>query len=337
MKILKRISKIREISSVIFLVIIFLIVGMINPMFLQTKNILLILNGSIVFLLLAMGIAFVIINGEIDVSIGATLGLSAAISSTILREGGSWQMVIISALAVGIVVGLLNGVGITVFKVPSIIMTLGTNGVVRGAIYVYTGGKWVENIPFDFKALSQATMKSGLSYFFFSAVIIMAILHILLTRTNRGSYFAAVGDNVSGANLIGIPVTKYKVISFIICGSFAAIAGLVYVSRVGFVTPTAGNGYEMKAIAACVLGGISLTGGVGTVIGACIGAIIMSSISRVLVFLRFSSDYDNTITGILLIIIVVVDSLIQKHMAEKARRERLTARILLEEGGGNNE
>lgn len=127
MKILKRISKIREISSVIFLVIIFLIVGMINPMFLQTKNILLILNGSIVFLLLAMGIAFVIINGEIDVSIGATLGLSAAISSTILREGGSWQMVIISALAVGIVVGLLNGVGITVFKVPSIIMTLGTN------------------------------------------------------------------------------------------------------------------------------------------------------------------------------------------------------------------
>ena len=127
MKILKRISKIREISSVIFLVIIFLIVGMINPMFLQTKNILLILNGSIVFLLLAMGIAFVIINGEIDVSIGAILGLSAAISSTILREGGSWQMVIISALAVGIVVGLLNGVGITVFKVPSIIMTLGTN------------------------------------------------------------------------------------------------------------------------------------------------------------------------------------------------------------------
>lgn len=337
MKTLKRILKAREISSIIFLFMIFLIVGMVNPAFLHIKNLLLILNGSIVFVLLAIGIAFVIISGEIDVSIGAILGLSAAISSTMIRNGNSWGLAILSALAVGVIVGLLNGVGVTVLKVPSIIMTLGMNGVVRGSIYVYTGGKWVENIPFDFKALSQATMKSGLTYFFFSALILIIVIHILLTKTNRGSYFAAVGDNISGANLIGIPVEKYKVISFIISGIFAAIAGLVYVSRVGFVTPTAGNGYEMKAIAACVLGGISLTGGVGTVIGASIGAIIMSSISRVLVFLQFSSDYDNTITGILLIIIVVTDSLIQRHMAEKARRKRLAARTLAVEGGSNNE
>ncbi len=337
MKILNHLLKAREISSIIFLCIIFLLVGMVNPAFLNMRNLVLIFNGSIVFVLLAVGIAFVIISGEIDVSIGATLGLSAAVSATLLRDGNSWAIAILCALLVGAIVGLLNGIGVTILKVPSIIMTLGMNGVVRGSIYVFTGGKWVENIPFSFKALSQATIKGGLTYFFFGAIILMLIIHILLTRTNRGNYFAAVGDNISGATLIGIPVNKYKIMSFIFCGIFSAIAGLVYVSRVGFVTPTAGNAYEMKAIAACVLGGISLTGGVGTVIGATVGALIMSSISRVLVFLQFSSDYDNTITGILLIIIVVADSLIQRHMNEKARRERLTARMLTVEGVEENE
>ena len=103
----------------------------------------------------------------------------------------------------------------------------------------------------------------------------------------------------------------------------------MFVSRVGFVTPMAGNGYEMKAIAACVLGGISLTGGVGSLIGAAIGATLMSSISRMLVFLGISSDYDNTITGILLITIVVVDALMQNYASEKARRTRLSAKTAL--------
>ncbi|MDF2592078.1 MAG: lsrC [Clostridia bacterium] len=336
MKALKNIFKAREISSLIFLIAIFLIVGSINPSFLRFKNLLLIFNGSIVYVLLAIGIAFVIISGEIDVSIGATLGLAAAVSATLLRDGSSWAAAVISALIVGAAVGLINGIGVTVLKIPSIIMTLGVNGVVRGAIYVYTNGKWVENVPYTFKAISQATIMNTLTYFFFGALILMGIVHILLTKTNRGRYFAAVGDNVSGAHLIGIPVDKTKIITFVACGIFAAIAGVVYVSRVGFVTPTAGNGYEMKAIAACVLGGISLTGGVGTVVGATIGATIMSSISRVLVFLKFSSDYDNTITGILLIIIVVADALIQRRVAEKARRKRLLARTS-GEGGKNNE
>ncbi|WP_069998613.1 ABC transporter permease [Cellulosilyticum sp. I15G10I2] len=336
MKTLKRIFKAREISSLIFLTAIFLIVGAVNPSFLRFKNLLLIFNGSIVYVLLAVGIAFVIISGEIDVSIGATLGLAAAVSATLLRDGSSWSIAVIAALMVGAAVGFINGIGVTVLKIPSIIMTLGVNGVVRGSIYVYTNGKWVENIPYPFKAISQATIMNTLTYFFFGALLLMAVVHICLTKTNRGRYFAAVGDNESGANLIGIPVNKTKIIAFVVCGIFAAIAGVVYVSRVGFVTPTAGNGYEMKAIAACVLGGISLSGGVGTVVGATVGATIMSSISRVLVFLKFSSDYDNTITGILLIIIVVADALIQRRVAEKARRKRLLARTSTQ-GGAHNE
>ncbi len=337
MKLVNRILKAREISSLAFLVAMFLIVGAVNPTFLQVKNLFLTFNGSVVYILLAVGIAFVILCGEIDVSIGATLGLSAAVSATLLRDGSSWLAAIIAAIAVGVTIGLINGIGVTVFKVPSIIMTLGVNGVVRGSIYVYTNGKWVENVPFEFKALSQATFMNALTYFLLGTIILTVVVHFILTKTKKGRYFAAVGDNMSGATLIGIPVEGTKIVAYIACGIFAALAGLMYVSRVGFVTPTAGNGYEMKAIAACVLGGISLAGGVGTVIGAAIGSVIMSSISRVLVFLQFSSDYDNTITGILLILIVVADSLIQRRLAEKARRKRLSARTLEEVGGGSNE
>lgn len=336
MKTLKRLIQTREISSLTFLIVMFLSVGAVNPAFLQPKNLMLTLNGSVVYILLAIGIAFVILAGEIDVSIGATLGLSAAVSATLLRDGSPWAVAILAAVAVGIVVGLINGFGVTVLKVPSIIMTLGVNGIVRGSIYVFTNGKWVENIPFEFKSLAQGTLFNTISYFLTLALVLMLIVHFYLTKTKHGRRYAAVGDNVLGANLVGIPVDRTKVISYVICGVFAALGGVLYVARVGFVTPTAGNGYEMKAIAACVLGGISLAGGVGTVLGATIGAIIMSSISRVLVFLKFSSELDNTITGIMLIIIVVADALLQKRMEEKARRARLSARTLSDVGGRSN-
>lgn len=312
-------------TSIVFIVVLFLGVGIVNPAFLSSRNIMLCFNGGVVYTIMAMGIAFVIMTGEIDVSVGATMGMAAAVSATLIRDGAPWTLAIGAALLIGVAVGLVNGFGVTVIGIPSIIMTLGVNGIVRGLIYVYTGGKWVENLPYEFKALSQASLGS-ITYFYLSALVAMVVIHLVLTRSRRGRYLAAVGDNIGGATLLGIPVTGTKITSFVLCGVAAAVGGVLYVSRVGFVTPTAGSGYEMKVIAACVLGGISLSGGVGSVIGATVGAAIMASISRVLVFLGFSSDYDDTITGILLITIVVCDALLQHRAAEKARRERLSAK-----------
>ncbi len=322
---LKKLLKSRELTSIVFIVVLFLGVGIVNPAFLSSRNIMLCFNGGVVYTIMAMGIAFVIMTGEIDVSVGATMGMAAAISATMIRDGAPWALAIGAALLVGVAVGLVNGFGVTVIGIPSIIMTLGVNGVVRGLIYVYTGGKWVENLPYEFKALSQASLGS-ITYFYLAALAAMVAIHLLLTRSRRGRYLAAVGDNIGGATLLGIPVTGTKIASFVLCGMAAAVGGILYVSRVGFVTPTAGSGYEMKVIAACVLGGISLSGGVGSVIGASVGAAIMASISRILVFLGFSSDYDDTITGILLITIVVCDALLQHRAAERARRERLSAK-----------
>jgi AI-2 transport system permease protein len=243
-----------------------------------------------------------------------------------IRDGQPWALAILAALAVGLLIGAINGFGVTVFKIPSIIMTLGINGIVRGLIYVYTNGKWVENVPFDFKNLSQGRLFDAITFFYLGALQLIAGVHLILTRTKRGRYLAAVGDNIGGATLLGIPVDMTKFAAFALCGLLAAAGGVLYVSRVGFVTPIAGSGYEMKVIAACVLGGISLSGGIGSVIGAGVGAAIMASISRVLVFVGLSSDYDDTITGILLIIIVVSDALIRRRAVEKARRERLSAK-----------
>lgn len=328
MNILKKLLKAREMRSLLFLILLFTGVGCVNQSFLIPSSILNCFNDSVVFTLLAIGIAFVILTSEIDVSIGATLGLSAAVTSSMLRDGLPWSVAILAGMLVGILVGAINGFGVALLGIPSLIFTLGTNGLVRGFIYVYTKGAWVENLPAAFTKLSQVRIIGGITVFYIAVFIIAIVAHIVLTHTRRGKYFIAVGDNVGGATLVGIPTANTKIFAYVLCGLFAAIAGTVYSSRIGFITPTAGNGYEMKAIAACVLGGISLTGGQGSIIGASIGAVIMSSVSRILVFLGFSSDYDNTITGILLITIVVVDALIQNRAVLKNRHERLAARTL---------
>ena len=159
-----------------------------------------------------------------------------------------------------------------------------------------------------------------------SVIVVVIAGHFILTRTRSGKNFIAVGDNIGGATLIGIPVVWTKMLAYILSGIFAAIAGVAFASKYGQVNIVAGSGYEMSAIAACVLGGISLSGGLGSVLGAGIGAVIMSAISRLLVFIGLSSDFDNTIKGIMLITIVVADALMNTRSVEKARRERLSAR-----------
>ena len=324
---MKKILKSREFTSLIVIILIFLLVGAFNPSFLDSKNIFQTINGSVVYTLVAIGMTFVLFIGEIDVSIGATLGLSAAVAGNLISQGKSIVIALIVAGMLGAAIGAFNALGVLYFKIPSIIMTLGTNGIIRGMIYVYTDGKWIENLPLEFKNLSQKELFGTLSLFYTCVIILAIIVFIYTTRTDKGKSFVAIGDNEDGARLIGIPIAKTKLISFVICGMLAAIGGVLYASRVGFITPTAGMGYEMTAIAACVIGGINLNGGVGSIWGAVTGSVIMASISRVLVFLGFPSTFDNTITGLILIIIVVTGAVMNRRSIEKLRRQRLAAKI----------
>lgn len=333
---MKKLLKARELSSFLFLIALFLVVGLINPSFLSSENIISCFNDSVVYIIISVGMAFAIFIGEIDVSVGANLGFTATVVSSMLRDGENWAFAFAVGILIGALIGLFNGWGVSVMGVPSLIFTLGTNGVMRGMMYVYTGGAWVENLPAEFKQLYTVNLFGNISVIFTVTAAMVIVVHMLLKHTKRGRYFIAVGDNPAGAALVGIPATQTKVAAYVICGVFAAISGIVFSSRIGFVTATSGNGYEMKAVAACVLGGISLSGGVGSVIGASIGAVIMASISRLLVFMELGSTYDNTITGVMLITIVVVDSLMQRRNAEKNRRQRLAARTAEAGEGGTN-
>ena len=313
--------KVRELTSLSFVVLLFLFVGFFNSNFLKLDNILLILNDSVVFALLAMGISFVIISGEIDVSIGAITGLSAAVAGSMIRDGAPWSQAMAFALLLGLFCGLINGLGCVYLKIPSIIITLGTGGIIRGIIYVYTEGRWVTAIPEGFINLARVSF-IGISMFYWIVFVIAILGTLVITRTRKGRYFAAIGDNITCAVFLGIPVRLTKTLAFVLCGLFSAIGGIMFASRVGMVAPIAGTGYEMRAIAACVLGGVSLSGGVGSLVGASIGSLLMASIRPILVFLNFTAD-DDFITGIILIVIIVVDALLQQRTVERARRQRL--------------
>ena len=171
---LKKLLHSREVTALGFIVVMFLGVGAVNPGFLTSSNILLLFNSSVVYTVVALGIALVIMTGEIDVSVGSILGMAAAVSGSMLRDGKPWPLAIAAALAVGLAVGTVNGFGVTVLRIPSIIMTLGINGIVRGLIYVYTDGRWVENIDPAFKALSQLRFMDGFTYFYIGAAVLAA-------------------------------------------------------------------------------------------------------------------------------------------------------------------
>lgn len=324
---MKKFIKSGEFISGMVIIVLFLLVGLKNPKFLALSNIFNVVNNSSIYALVAIGMAFVLFTSEIDVSVGATVGLSAAVAGSLVRDGQSTVLALFAAIVIGLVIGCVNALGVVNFGIPSIIMTLGVMGITRGIIYVYTNGNWVENLPAGFKAMYQQSIGGTLSYFYLLILVLSVSVFLVMKYTRFGKSFKAVGDNIDGARLIGIPVSRTKWIAFILSGLFAALAGFLYASRVGFVTPTDGNGYEMTAIAACVIGGIALTGGTGSVWGAVLGAIIMSSVSSILVFLGFSSNYNNVINGLMLIVIVVVGAILNNASLEKIRKARLAARV----------
>ena len=333
---MKNLLKARWISSLAFLLLIFFITGIVDPTFLTYSSIISCFNNATMYTLLAIGIAFVIMTGEIDVSIGSTLGLAAAMTGLIAKESGSIPRMLLTVLLLGAVIGLVNGLGVAWFGVPSLIFTLGTNGVVRGLIYIVSDGRTVENFTGGgLGSFSNQVLFAEITVYYAITLLVFIAAHLIVTRTKKGKYFIAVGDNPNGANLVGISVFRTKLVAYVLCGAFAGVAGFVFASKYGQVMISAGNGYEMTAIAACVLGGISLSGGLGNMVGAALGAVIMASISRLLVYIGLPSTYDNTITGVMLIAIVVIDALAQHHSIETARRKRLLSRTApqTEEGG----
>jgi AI-2 transport system permease protein len=320
-----RILRSREALVSIILLLLVVIIGFINPTFLQARSLLSILNSSLILVLVAIGEMFVILTRGIDVSVGAIVGISAVILGTVLVEGGALPLAILLAILTGLTAGTINGIGITVFRVPPILMTLGTLGIYRGLMLIITGGSWIETIPQNIKSLASANI-FGISAF---AIVVFGIVFgvaVLLRRVRQARYFYAVGDNEEGAYLLGVPVKKTVLSAYALAGVFAGLASVVFVAQIGFVPMQTGSGLELRAIAAGVLGGVNLSGGVGTPFAGLVGGLFLTVIDSVLIYLKVPAFWNNAIAGAILLVVVLLDYRIRITLDARQRSERARVR-----------
>ncbi|MED0989825.1 ABC transporter permease subunit [Bacillus nitratireducens] len=308
---MKRVFKMHETSIIILLLLYIAFVGIMNPSFIQFSSLSLMLKSSVILVVLAIGQSFVLFTKNIDVSVGSIMGLSAAVCGMLLTDGYSAFISIFAAIILGALIGMVNGIGVTKFRVPAIIMTLGMLGIIRGAMLLFTGGKWIEDIPNKYKQISSIMML-GIPVTVWTVLIILLLLYFFLMKVQIGRYFYAVGDNEDGARLIGIHVDKVKIYAFIISGISAGLAGCIFVMNIGFVPNQTGTGIELQVIAAAVLGGIHLKGGTGSIFGAALGAFFLEVISSSLVFLKIPAFWNSAISGFLLLLIIILDSVLKK-------------------------
>ncbi|SUU96820.1 Autoinducer 2 import system permease protein lsrC [Avibacterium paragallinarum] len=224
-------------------------------------------------------------------------------------------------LLTGLLAGLFNGILVTLLKIPAIVATLGTLGLYKGIMLLITGGKWIENLPQNLKQLSSSGFLS-LSPIAYLVLFIIIFAYFILTRTQSGRHFYAVGDNLQGALQLGVKTNQIRIIAFMVNGLMASIAGIIFASQIGFVPNSTGSGLEMKAIAACVLGGISLLGGSGNLIGAILGAYFLIQIDSILVLLKVPAYWNNFIAGFVLLCVLIFDGRIRVMLNENLKQQR---------------
>ncbi|WP_252514484.1 autoinducer 2 ABC transporter ATP-binding protein LsrA [Escherichia coli] len=214
-----------------------------------------------------------------------------------------------------------NGVLVAWLKIPAIVATLGSLGLYRGIMLLWTGGKWIEGLPAELKQLS-APLLLGVSAIGWLTIILVAFMAWLLAKTAFGRSFNATGDNLQGARQLGVRTEAIRIVAFSLNGCMAALAGIVFASQIGFIPNQTGTGLEMKAIAACVLGGISLLGGSGAIIGAVLGAWFLTQIDSVLVLLRIPAWWNDFIAGLVLLAVLVFDGRLRCALERNLRRQK---------------
>jgi len=269
---MSRIFKSREFLVLVLLVVMILAVSSVNKAVLRPITLINIANSSLFLMLIALGQMFVILTRGIDVSVGAIAGLSAVIFGFALNAGIPLPIAMLASLLTGLLCGMFNAVGVVIVGIPPIIMTLGTLGVFRGMMRVLTGGSWIESIPRSIKTLAVTRiLHVPLMVWGVAALILLVALLMHKIRWTRNLY--AVGDNLDGAFLLGINTKRTRFVAFSLAGLFSGAAAIVFVGQIGFVPMQTGDGQELKAIAAVVLGGVSLMGGTGSIWSAVIGAL----------------------------------------------------------------
>lgn len=301
-------SVLQKIGPLIGLLLIVIIISIMSPNFLTLNNLLNVLRQVSINALIAFGMTFVILTGGIDLSVGSILALTGAVTAGLMSGGMDPLLAMFLGLLLGAVLGAINGVIIAKGKVAPFIATLATMTIYRGLTLVYTEGK-----PISGLGDSQAFQLLGKGYFFgipvpvITMAITFGILYFILKKTTFGRRVYAVGGNEEASRLSGISVDRIKIYVYALTGMLAALAALILTSRLNSAQPTAGNMFELDAIAAVVLGGTSLTGGRGWIVGTLIGALIIGVLNNGLNLIGVSSFFQQVVKGAVILVAVLLD------------------------------
>ena len=304
--------KARRFGTVIGLLVLCAVLWALTPHFLTVSNLLNIAQQTSINAIVAAGMTFVIVSGGIDLSVGSIVALAGVALGVMLQDGQSPLIAIPGAIAVGTGCGLLNGLLVSVGGLPPFIATLGTMSVARGTALVFTEGRPVSGFDEGFRWLA-----TGTAGFVPAPVLVMlvvyAVAHVILTRTTFGRYVYAIGGNEEATRLSGVAVRFHKTAIYGVSGALSAVAAIVLTARLNSAQPIAGMMYELDAIAATVIGGTSLSGGSGTLVGTLVGALIMGVLRNGLNLLGVSSFLQQIVIGGVIVGAVLVDTLLKRH------------------------
>ena len=296
----------RDAGGLIVLLVLFGAMTMASDEFLTGDNMANLARQVAIFGIIAVGQLLVILTAGIDLSVGSVLGLTGCVTAQLLVEGMPVPLAIVVGLLVGVVLGLFNGGLVAYGKLPPFIVTLGMLGIARGLVLVLTDASTVQPLPESFGNIANGDF-IGLPNLLWMFIAVVVVTSFVLRRTVFGRYIYAVGSNPESARLSGVPVTAVLVSVYSIAGLLAAVGGILFASRLNAGIPTAGTGYELNAIAACVIGGASLFGAKGGAFGAAAGALIVATLNNGGNLLAVNAFYLQIIIGALILIAVAFD------------------------------
>lgn len=319
---MNRLLKHREIFLFLAILLVLVLVTARFPRFAQPGNLLTIFNDTSILMMLALGQMAVILTRSIDLSMAANLALTGMIvaMTNAAFPGVPIPLLMAMCVVIGAGLGAFNGVLVWMLNIPPIVVTLGTLTIYRGLVFVISGGAWVNAAQMspDFINL-QRTVFLGLPLLSWTAIVVSALFWVFMTRTPLGRSLYAIGVNPTASVYTGIDVGRTKFYAFVIAGAVAGLCGYLWISRYVIASVEVAGGYELTIIAACVIGGVSIAGGIGSVGGVLLGALFLGVINNALPVINISPFWQMAISGTAILLAVVLN----------ARGERRSGRIIL--------
>jgi len=310
--IIKRLFSFREAGILFVLIAICVFLSIATPNFLTEKNIMNVARQFSVIAIIAVGMTYVIVTAGIDLSVGSIVAFSGCMTAMALVNGWSIPVSIAVGIVLGTLVGLLNGFLIVKVNLAPFIATLGTMGIARGLVLAFTKGYPIQPFPEEFEVIGRGFI-GPLPIPVVIMLVIVICGHLLLSRTTLGRYIYYVGSNPTAARLSGLKVGRVLVFAYTAAGFLSGLASVVLISRLTSAQSNMGQGWELDAIAAVVIGGTSLSGGEGSVIGSLIGAALMGVIRNALILLGVNVYWQSVVIGVVIVLAVAIDAFRQKR------------------------